>query len=152
MKITTCAALAALALALSACGSHRHGVHHGGAAGQPDPAQPRVLVDAKGRMSLNQEPLRFHKAQGPVTITWRLPAEGGYAFAADGIVIERLNRDGTTAGPAKDVFDCGLKVDKPSEFRCLNRNTPGEFKYTVRALQHGKPLRDLDPRIVNEFD
>ena len=149
MKIKTLAALAATALALGACSIHHH---PGGPRGMADPANPQVLVDAKGRLSINQEPLRFHKSQGAVAITWRLPAEGGYTFPADGIVIERLNRNGTSAGPAKDVFDCGLKVEKPNEYRCLNRNVPGEFKYTVRALQDGKPLRDLDPRIVNEFD
>lgn len=141
---------ALLPLLLAGCGLH-HRQHQGGAR-MADPANPRVLVDDKGRLSVNQEPLRFYKAQGAVTITWRLPADGRYRFPKDGIVIERLSANGGGAGVETDEFRCAPGA-KPNEFSCLNRNSrPGEYKYTVRALQDGKPLPALDPRIINDFD
>ncbi len=142
LRRTALAAAALLPLLLAGCGMFRH--HGGMGHGVADPANPRVMVDAQGRLSVNQEPLRFYKSQGQVNITWRLPAEGGYAFPKDGIVVE---------GPGSaEEFRCGPGA-KSNEFSCLNRNSrPGDYKYTVRALQGDKTLPPLDPRIVNEFD
>lgn len=143
-------AAALLPLLLAGCGLHHR--HHQGGTRMADPANPLVRVDDKGRLSVNQEPLRFYKAQGPVTITWRLPADGGYSFPKDGIVIEGLVNQATRAASVNEEFQCGPGA-KPNEFSCLNRNSrPGEYKYTVRALQDGKPLPALDPRIINEFE
>lgn len=143
-------AAALLPLLLAGCGLHHR--HHQPGAGMADPANPQVRVDDKGRLSVNQEPLRFYKAQGPVTITWRLPADGRYSFPKDGIVIERLSANGSASGVETDEFRCAPGA-KPNEFSCLNRNSRrAEYKYTVRALQDGKPLPALDPRIINEFE
>lgn len=143
-------AAALLPLLLAGCGLH-HRHHHSGTR-MADPANPRVLIDDKGRLSVDQEPLRFYKAQGPVTITWRLPADGRYSFPQDGIVVERLSANGCSAGVETEEFRCALGA-KPNEFSCLNRNSRrAEYKYTVRALQDGKPLPALDPRIINEFE
>jgi hypothetical protein len=137
------AAAALLPLLLAGCGLHRY--HHPGGYGgpAPDPANPQVRVDSQGRLSVDQEPLRFYKAQGPVTITWRLPPDGRYGFPADGIVVEGAG--------SREEFQCG-PGKLPFEFSCLNRNThPGDYKYSVRALQDGKPLPPLDPRIINDW-
>lgn len=106
----------------------------------PDAKNPRVLV-TQGRLSVDQEPLRFFKAQGKVKITWRLAENSPYSFPADGIVIE-------TAG---DEFKCGVD-NNPRHFSCENRNSrKGSYKYTVKVLDNGKPLEPLDPVIVNEW-
>ena len=113
----------------------------------PDPANPRVLV-TNGKLSVDQEPLRFFKKQGKVKITWRLPAQGGYSFPADGIVIERA--DPASPDP-REEFRCA-RGQNPRHFVCENRNSvPARYKYTVKAEQNGQPLEPLDPIIVNEL-
>lgn len=110
-----------------------------------DPANPLVLVK-DGRVSVSQEPLYFTKKDGPVTITWRLPAGGPYSFADNGIVVE----GGSDAKRAAAEFDC--KRVSATEFACLNRNTgSGRYKYTVRVLQGGTALEPLDPIIINQW-
>jgi len=129
---------ATLALGLAATGA---------AAQRPDPANPRVLV-TKGKLSVDQEPLRFFKAQGKVKITWRLPAQGNFAFPTDGIVIERV--DQTSPDPTEE-FKCA-RGNNPRHFVCENRNSkPARYKYTVKAEQNGQPLEPLDPIIINEY-
>jgi hypothetical protein len=119
-----------------------HMAHH------PDASNPRVLVD-KGFVSVDQEPLRFFKAQGKVKITWRLPANSPYSFPNDGIVIEAAERQ--TADQVAEEFSCALQKN-PQLFSCENRNSrPGRYKYTVRVLDNGKPLEPLDPVIINQW-
>lgn len=156
----------ALALAAGGCGLHHH---HGGAGGgggggmgggpsdalckptvcKPDPANPRVLV-TNGHLSVDQEPLRFFKAQGPVTITWRLPTNSAYTFPDNGITLEVA--PGTKSQPVKEEFRCARDPKNAQAFVCLNRNSgPGTYKYTVRVLEKERPLEPLDPVIVNQW-
>jgi len=116
---------------------------------QPDPANPRVLVQ-HGFLTVDQEPLRFFKAQGPVRITWQLPAKGPYTFPANGIVVENIR--GEKGQPVKEEFSCGVDKQNPQRFFCDNRNSGhGSYKYTVRVLMNGKELEPLDPVIVNQW-
>lgn len=113
----------------------------------PDPANPRVLV-TNGQISVDQDTIRFSKKKGKVKITWRLPAQGNYAFPTDGIVIERQVKGGRDP---KLEFTCA-RAQNPRLFSCENRNTvPGTYKYTVKVDENGQPLPPLDPIIINEF-
>ncbi len=163
MKTPTTLAAALAALLLAGCsitihhppghgmhgGGHAGGMHggmhsgmHGGPRMAADPANPRVLVMG-GQVRVDQEVLRFTTPRQEVLITWRLPADGPYRFAPDGVRFE-ARADG-------EIVRCGLGA-KPTEFSCLNRNTRREFyKYDVRVLDGDKPLPPLDPFVANDW-
>jgi hypothetical protein len=126
----------------------------------PPPDKPEVLI-VDGSISVLPEPLRF-KTRGATVIVWSLPS--GYAFPANGIVFEgeivsplpidaprreqqetiRVNR------AQQEIVDC-KPIANNTKFQCLNKNTrPGEYKYTVRVLENGRPLKPLDPHLYNE--
>lgn len=138
-------------LLLAGCAHHHrmHGDHHGGAKAQPDPTNPRVMV-YDGQVSVDLEPLYFNRKAGKVTITWRLPADGPYSFADNGIVIEPGDRETTPDMVAKE-FQC--QRVQPTVFACVNQNTrKARYKYTVRVNEGAKALPPLDPAIVNTWD
>jgi hypothetical protein len=126
----------------------------------PPPDKPEVLI-VDGSVSVLPEPLRF-KTRGATVIVWSLPS--GYAFPNNGIVVEgeivsplpidaprreqqetiRVNR------AQQEIVDC-KPIANNTKFQCLNKNTrPGEYKYTVRVLENGRPLKPLDPHLYNE--
>lgn len=143
--ITTTALL--LAATLSGCGLLHHRGDRG-AHGGASPTAPRLSVNGK-QMKVNEDPLKFSRAEGPVTITWRLPP-GQYRFAAEGaITFEEVASFSDTRGKPTTEFECWAgKV--PNEHVCLNRNSrPGKYKYTVRALNGNEPLDPYDPFVHN---
>jgi hypothetical protein len=135
-------ALGGLSLLLAGCvvninhnDGKGHDDHH-----KADPANPQVTIK-DGRISVNQDPLVFKKAQGAVLIVWRLPEGSRYTFPENGIVIDN----------GREEFSCKLG-EKRNEFACLNRNShPGKYKYTIRALSDGKLLEPFDPFVVNDW-
>jgi len=145
---TLAAALAALLLAgCSITINHPpgHGMHGGGPGGPrttPDPANPQVRV-FNGRVRVDQEVLRFTQPRTEVLITWRLPPDGPYRFAANGIQFDKRAEG--------EIVRCRLG-ERPTEFSCLNLNTRRDFhKYDVRVLDGDKPLDPLDPFVINDW-
>lgn len=147
--LTLAASLAALLLAgCSITINHPpgHGMHGGagpgGMHGQPDPANPQVLV-MNGRVRVNQEVLRFTQPRTEVLITWRLPADGPYRFATNGIQFDQRAEG--------EIVRCRIG-ERPTEFSCVNLNTRRDFyKYAVQVLAGDKPLDPLDPFVINDW-
>jgi hypothetical protein len=137
-------------LLLAGCAHHhRHHPGPGDTRAQPDPVNPRVMV-YDGQVSVDLEPLYFNRKAGKVTITWRLPADGPYAFADNGITIEPGDRETSQEMVGKE-FQC--QRVQATAFACVNHNTrKARFKYTVRVTDGGKALPPLDPVIVNTWD
>jgi hypothetical protein len=145
MKFTT-AVLSALAISLGGCAvhvGHRYEPDHGGMhpRGPADVRNPRVGLRG-GKPFVDQEVLRFGKADTNVLITWRLPPGSKLRFPDNGIVFERAAEG--------EIVDC-----KPSpsrlEFSCVNRHTRRDyFKYDIRLLDDDKPVTPLDPYVVND--
>ncbi len=113
--------------------------------GKGDPANPAVFI-ADGNIQVDQQVLRFAKDQTNVTITWRLAAPGqdgagGLRFPENGIVFERS---------AEGEITCTRSEDG-RVFRCLNKHSkPGIYKYGINVNENGKPLKPLDPYIMND--
>lgn len=127
---------AAAATLLAGCGTLRDM----GFGGKEDPANPKVFINAFGEQKVWPDPLEFQVDQKNVTITWRLD-DASLTFAPDGIVIEDRQ---------EEIVGCEIGKDART-FTCLNRHTkPGEYKYTVRLLQAGKPLSPYDPHVRNK--
>jgi hypothetical protein len=145
---------------LGACAHHRPDSGNG-----PSAASPLVFITFKDGLkpavAVTPDPLYFRKDQVNVRIVWRLPANLGLTFPANGIVIEGEvtnkppNNDKTPRGAAapslfvakeqNEIVDC-RPAEGGLEFSCLYRHTrPGVFKYTVRVLSDGKLLDPLDP-------
>lgn len=142
MKLRTLTSLV-MALSLGACAMH--GDHHpprGMPGGKDlDPRNPQVQVD-KGRVSVNQEVLRFAKGETNVLITWRLPEGGPWRFADRGIVFEKQAEG--------EIVRCQVGK-RPTEFSCLNLHSRRDhFKYDVYVLEGDKPLKPLDPFVMND--
>lgn len=152
-------------LAASLLGACAHHQHHGGGL---DPAAPRVFITFKDGLkpavAVFPDPLYFRKDQVNVRIVWRLPANLGLTFPADGIVIDGEitnkppNNDKAPRGAAapslfvakeqNEIVDC-RPGEGGLEFSCLYRHTrPGVFKYTIRVLADGRPLDPLDPTVM----
>ena len=104
-----------------------------------DPMRPQVLV-SNGQISVDQDVLRFTKAQTNITITWTLPE--GFSFPANGIVFERA--------AAKEIVDC-KPGRSPREFTCRNVHArPGVYRYGINANEGDIPLKPLDPFVMND--
>ena len=159
MKHSIPIALLAAAM-LGGCAYH-HDHHQGlrGATGLVLHLSPIVTVRGD-IISVGPEPLAFLRADGPVTITWKL--QDGFRFADNGIVIEgpvgpvgKPPTQGSatlraTAGAQQDQIKCGTKGGGQT-FSCTNANSVyGAFKYTIRVVREsdGKPLQS-DPSIMN---
>ncbi len=98
----------------------------------PPADKPEVLI-VDGSISVLPEPLRF-KTRGATVIVWSLPSQETI----------RVNR------AQQEIVDC-KPIANNTKFQCLNKNSrPGEYKYTVRVLKDGQPLKPLDPHIYNE--
>ena len=143
-RLLPTAALLAAAL-LGGCSMHMHHKHpqHGGGSNTGDPTAPRVIVQ-NGVISVDQEVLRFEKGQTNVTITWRLESKEGrrLTFPPNGVVFERA-ADG-------EIVECRRTKDN-TEFSCLNRHSkPGQYRYGINVDEDGKPLKPLDPYIMND--
>lgn len=124
----------AAATILSGCGLLRKAVDT-----MLDPSKPAVAV-VDGKIEVRPDPLVFEPDAVNVIITWTLPTESALTFSREGIVFE---------GKQDEIVRCALGED-PKVFTCLNRHTkPGEYKYTVRLLDGGKPLAPLDPTVRN---
>ncbi len=110
--------------------------------GSGDPKAPRVLVH-NGNISVDQDVLRFAKDQTNVTIRWRLEGKGGrLTFPENGVVFERA-ADG-------EITDCKRSEDN-TVFSCLNRHSrPGVYRYGINVNEDGKPLKPLDPYVMND--
>lgn len=139
----------ALLLLLGGCtiniqhpGRHCAPCQAGGSPG--DPKAPQVLV-SNGEIRVDQEVLRFAKDQTNVTITWRLvpgKGTGRLTFPENGVVFERA-ADG-------EITDCRRSEDGTA-FSCLNRHTrPGIYRYGINVNEDGKPLKPLDPTVMND--
>lgn len=128
----------------------------------PPSNRPQVSVVGDW-VVVSPEPLTFRSGAGPVQIVWQLPRGAGYSFPQNGIVIEgqvvtplpieareRQARETIVVERAQnEIVDC--KPLNDVEFSCTNRATkPGVYKYTIRVLRNGKPLKPVDPHIVNE--
>ena len=112
-----------------------------GLGGKEDPANPVVSLSLFGNQRVWPDPLVFEPEQKDVTITWRLDGEG-LTFATNGIFFEDRQQE--------EIVRCTIGKD-PRTFSCLNRHTKkGEYKYTIRLLQDGKPLPPYDPRVNNK--
>lgn len=144
-RLLTAAAL--LTALLGGCSIHYH--HHhpsqpgGSSTGQGDPKAPVVRV-AGGTITVDQDVLRFGKDQVNVTVTWRLQSKDGgkLTFPPNGVVFERA-ADG-------EVVDCKPTRDN-TEFTCVNRHTkPGVYRYGINVNEDGKPLKPLDPYMMND--
>jgi len=136
-------ATALLTALLGGCSIHHHRHHPPTGGGTGDPTAPLVIV-SKGAISVDQQVLRFAKGQTNVTITWRLVGKDGgrLTFPENGVVFERA-ADG-------EITDCRRTKDN-TEFTCLNRHTrPGQFSYGINVNEDGKPLKPLDPFIMND--
>jgi len=141
--LTTAILTTALATVLGGCTVNYYNLHQppsGGSTG--DPAAPKVVV-VNGNISVDQDVLRFAIDQVNVTITWRLEGKGGrLTFPENGVVFERA-ADG-------EIVDCKRSQDN-TVFSCLNRHTkPGVYRYGVNVNEDGKPLKPLDPHVMND--
>ena len=119
--------------------------------------QTPVVVVANGEVTgVTPDPLRFNNSQGRVTIYWQ--AARGYRFATkNGIFVdgERIGGPrGRTESNQTEIVECGPANAERTEFSCVNRNSrPGTYKYTVNLeTVDGKPLKPLDPSIINGRD
>jgi hypothetical protein len=151
-KKTTFAFAALAALSLSACQHNPEQCDSFGPGGVPDSTKPRVGVVDGHFLVIDQEPLIFVERK-PVTITWRLPAEGGYRFTKDGITFsDGKERHDLTQTPDKEISDCHVS-ESGREFSCRNAHSrPGRYKYaiTVEKREGAKETRlTLDPTVVN---
>jgi hypothetical protein len=141
--LTTAILTTALATVLGGCTVNFYNLHQppsGGGTG--DPAAPKVVV-VNGNIVVDQDVLRFAKGQTNVRITWRLEGKGGrLTFPENGVVFERA-ADG-------EIVDCKRSEDN-TVFSCLNRHSkPGVYRYGINANEDGKPLKPLDPYIMND--
>jgi hypothetical protein len=81
--------------------------------------------------------VEIHPGAGANKVTWRLHPGGDFAFASDGLVIDR------------DAFSCAAMG--PFTFACTARgNARNQYKYTVKAVQRsgGRLADPLDPWVV----
>lgn len=135
---------ALLASLLGGCTIHYHQHHQlpPSSPGTGDPKAPRVIV-SNGNISVDQDVLRFAKDQTNVTITWRLEGKGGrLTFPENGVVFERA-ADG-------EIVDCKRSQDN-TVFSCVNRHSrPGVYRYGINVNEDGKPLKPLDPYVMND--
>lgn len=128
----------------------------------PPPNKPQVDV-RDGVIVVVPEPLGFKARTGEIPIIWSLPQWGDLSFPPNGIVVEgeivvplpidskdRQARESIVVDrQQKEIVNCE-PIPGGKKFRCLNRNTrPGVYKYTIRVLQNGVPLRPLDPTLMN---
>lgn len=105
-----------------------------------DPRNPIVTV-TKGAISIDQNRIRFRKAEGAVVIVWRFSKEtpASVRFLANGIEFKN----------GAEQFDCSL-IAQGRAFQCLNKNTQlGEFKYDINVIDGSTPIR-LDPLVTND--
>ena len=137
-------ATALAAALLGGCTIHYHNYHP---APQPsgvgDPKAPMVQV-VGGTISVDQDVIRFSKDQTNVRITWKLRGKdsGKLTFPTNGVVFERA--------AAGEIVDCQRSADN-TEFSCINRHTkPGVYRYGINVDEDGKPLKPLDPYMVND--
>lgn len=135
---------ALLATLLGGCSIHHHHYHQqpGTGTGSGDPAAPKVIV-SNGTIMVDQDVLRFRKDQVNVTVTWRLEGKGGrLTFPENGVVFERA-ADG-------EIVDCKRSADN-TVFSCVNKHSrPGVYRYGINVNEDGKPLKPLDPYIMND--
>ncbi len=141
--LTTALLTTALATVLGGCTVNHYNLHQpssGGGTG--DPAAPKVVV-VNGNIGIDQDVLRFPAGQTNVRITWRLEGKGGrLTFPENGVVFERA-ADG-------EIVDCSRNKDY-TEFSCTNRHSkPGVYRYGINANEDGKPLKPLDPYVMND--
>ncbi len=111
-----------------------------GATGAPDKFAPVVDV-VGGRITVDQETIRFGVGERNVRITWQL-ARDDYRFPADGIEI---------AGGKADFTHCGPQANG-RRFSCVNVHSRREtYKYTINVEDlQGRRLTPLDPFIQND--
>ncbi|HEY2862357.1 MAG TPA: hypothetical protein VGK37_01885 [Casimicrobiaceae bacterium] len=130
MKKTTFLAVAS-SLVLAGCASNAfvRGIN---------PHNPNVSV-VEGYIVVDQEPIVVPKNEKDFLIVWQLSRGSAYSFPDDGIVVAR----------SEEEFKCHPEADK-QRFSCVFRNSkPGKYKYTIKVLDGLRPLRPLDPTIVN---
>jgi hypothetical protein len=110
------------------------------AADKPD-REPIEVQVVKGVITVPED--EAHTIEGHGALVWRVTTPG-YAFAADGIVIESKGRD---------KFNCSV-VGKGERFRCkkLRHVKSDRYKYVVKLVPTaGAPaVSPLDPWIVND--
>jgi hypothetical protein len=131
--------IATLAVVLAGCAHQHRG--RGMPGYVPDPLSPQVfVVDGRG-VAVNQEPIYIAPDRKDVRIVWSLPRGSNYTFPSDGIFVVE----------GRGEFNCSLGEDK-QQFACQFANSrPGKFKYNIKVLDGGKPLKPLDPSIVSDF-
>jgi hypothetical protein len=164
MRVVSLIAALAAMLAFAGC-AHKHD-RYGGPRLQPleQRTNPQIKVD-NGKIVVVPEILIFAKREGPVTITWRLPADSNLRFAPEnGIVIEGelldqviRNKEGVAQAQVLDPNQKEVQCEKRAEangkeFRCKAANSRFMvFKYTIRVYE-GDKLRVRDPTGVNGAD
>jgi hypothetical protein len=147
--------LAVTALFLAAASYHLSAI----GAGKNSVMTPQVNVLADGTITVMPDPLVFNTGLRKVNIRWQVPKTSNLTFPDNGIVIDGE----VVAGPAPggtgpqarieanqdEVAQCKVSADR-KEFTCHNKHSrPGHFKYTIRLDQAGKPLKALDPTLMN---
>ena len=108
--------------------------------GAPDKFNPVVDV-VGGRITVDQDTIRFGVGERNVRITWQL-ARDDYRFPKDGIVI---------SGGGDQFVHCGPQADG-RRFSCVNVHSRREtFKYDINVQDlQGRKLEPLDPFIQND--
>lgn len=148
------------AVVLSGC-AHKYGGHHGPRLQSLEKRTNPQIKMVDGKLAIQPEILVFAKREGPVTITWRLPADSNLRFAPEnGIVIEGelldqviRNREGVAQAQVLDPNQKEVLCEKRAEangkeFRCKATNARFMvFKYTVRVFS-GDQLIVKDPEGV----
>ena len=110
-----------------------------------------VLVTS-GHVAVGEEPIYILERIDKVVIVWRIEDASHYRFdPVNGIVI-RADGQG---GPAPKGLLCGPILSIDTLFGCAYELPPSgtTYKYSVQVIDRmtNRPLRPLDPRIVNDY-
>lgn len=110
----------------------------------PDPTAPKVFLSNKGKIVVDQSPIRVEKPNrgGKVTITWSLPAESDLTFPEkDGVQIRQVpTREQGSPPPFKPVV-CG---------KTQHSGVP-ELRITAVELDPKKNVKAIAPQDLKEY-
>lgn len=106
----------------------------------PRPTAPLVYV-VDGYLVVDQEPIRLWRndyQNGRVTIQWQLPAGTSYTWPTSSAATFKPTPPGLRCLTLNKLLSCSFE-----------HQAKAEYKYTLTALDNGKPLPSLDPYIFN---